>query len=86
MPEPHHIEIFSAACPACHGLIELVRRLAAPGSRIEVLDMHDAEVAARARELGIRSVPSLVIDGTVPRCYVGQGADAASLRRLLSLP
>ena len=57
------IEVFAAGCPLCQDVIDLVNRVAAPGSKVHVLDMHDKTVAARAKALGIKSVPSVVIDG-----------------------
>ena len=45
-----------------------------------MLDMHDAAVAKRARGLGIRSVPSVVIDGELAGCCAGRGPDEATLR------
>ncbi len=45
-----------------------------------ILDMHDPDVARRAAELGIRSVPAVVVDGKLAQCCAGGGVDEASLR------
>jgi hypothetical protein len=45
-----------------------------------VLDMHDPQVAGRAKGLGIRSVPAVVIDGKLADCGTGRGPDEATLR------
>jgi len=74
------IEVFSAGCPACEETVQLVNRVACPSCEVSVLDMHDAAVAKRARELGIRSVPSVVIDGELAGCCAGRGPDEATLR------
>jgi hypothetical protein len=79
MATRHTIEVFAAGCPACDDVIELVNRVAAPGSTIRVLDMHDATVAARAKSLGIKSVPSVVIDGKLASCCASRGVDEESL-------
>jgi hypothetical protein len=42
--------------------------------------MHDAEVARRAKDLGIRSVPAVVIDGKLADCCTGRGVDETTLR------
>jgi glutaredoxin 3 len=56
------IEVFSAGCTACNETIDMVKRLA--GSHEVVLhDMNKAEVAAKAKSHGVRSVPAVVIDG-----------------------
>ncbi len=74
------IEVFSAGCPACEETIELVNRAACPSCEVSVLDMNDPQVAARAKELGIRSVPAVVIDGKLADCCAGRGPDEAALR------
>ena len=74
------IEIFSAGCSACHETIELVNRIACPSCEVTVLDMHNQEVARRAKSLGIRSVPAVVINGTLADCCAGRGVDEATLR------
>lgn len=74
------VEIFSAGCPACREAEELVRRLSCPSCDVQVLDMKDEAVARRARELGIRSVPAVAVDGKVADCCAGRGPDEATLR------
>ncbi|HBQ10300.1 hypothetical protein FRC98_12930 [Lujinxingia vulgaris] len=74
-----HIEIFSAGCPACVDTIDLVNDTICGSCSVEVLDMSDTEVAARARNLGIRSVPAVVVDGKLLDCCAG-GVDKASLQ------
>lgn len=74
------IEVFSAGCPACQGTIDLVNSVACPSCEVTVLDMTDVNVAARARSLGIRSVPAVVIDGKLADCCMGQGPDETTLR------
>ncbi|HVH88901.1 MAG TPA: thioredoxin family protein [Terriglobales bacterium] len=74
------IEIFSAGCPACSETVELVQRIACPSCEVTLLDMNDSAVANRAKSLGIRSVPAVVVDGTLASCCAGRGPDEASLR------
>jgi len=84
MAQQHTIEVFAAGCPACEDVIALVNRVAAPGSQVNVLDMHDASTAARAKALGIKSVPSVVIDGKLASCCAARGVDEATLRTELA--
>ena len=74
------VEVFSAGCPACDDVIDLVNRVACPSCEITVLDMHDSKVAARAKALGIRSVPAVAIDGVLADCCAGRCPDEAVLR------
>ena len=74
------IEIFSAGCPACEDTIELVNRVACPSCDVTVLDMKDPEIARRAKSIGIRSVPAVVINGKIADCCAGRGPDEQTLR------
>ena len=74
------IEVFSAGCPACEETIALVNRIACPSCEVEVLDMRQPAVAAKAQTYGIRSVPAVVIDGKLADCCAGPGPEEASLR------
>jgi glutaredoxin 3 len=74
------VEIFSAGCPACDEAVALVRSIACPSCDVEVLDMRRPAVAQRAKQLGIRSVPSVVVDGRLADCCAGRGPDESSLR------
>ena len=57
-----------------------MKREACPSCEIIVHDMKDVEVAKRAKLLGIRSVPSVVIDGKLADCCAGRGVDLQVLR------
>lgn len=74
------IEIFSAGCPTCTDTIEMVQRISCSGCEIRVLDMHEGQVAERARQLGVRSVPAVAVDGRLADCCAGRGPDEATLR------
>ena len=74
------IEIFSAGCAVCADVVQQVRAAACPSCDIQVLDMATPAVATRARELGIRSLPAVAIDGRVADCCASRGVDVDALR------
>ena len=74
------IEVFSAGCPACDDAITMVKDVACPSCDVSVLDMNDPNVASRAKGLGVKSVPAVVIDGKLADCCSGRGPDEATLR------
>ena len=74
------VEIFSAGCGVCTDAIEIVKRAACPSCEVIVHDMNDIEVARRAKSLGIRSVPSVIIDGQAAECCSSRGIDEQLLR------
>jgi hypothetical protein len=59
------IEIFSAGCSSCE---------------VVVLDMKDTGIAQRAKDLGVRSVPAVAVDGKLADCCTGRGPDEAVLQ------
>lgn len=73
------VEIFSAGCACCHETVQMVRRIACPSCEVTVLDMKDAAVAARARALGIQSVPAVAINGALADCCAGRGPTEQAL-------
>ena len=80
MAATRKIEVFSAGCAVCEDTIALINKIVCPSCEVEILDMHKADVAERARQYGIRSVPSVVIDGKLADCCAGRGPDEATLR------
>ena len=81
--ERRKIEIFTAGCSTCHETVDLVRRIAGANHDIEIHDMHQAHVAARAKQHGIRSLPSVVVDGQLAGCCAGRGPEEATLRQAI---
>ena len=80
MPKKRHIEVFSAGCSCCVETIELIRKAACPSCEVIVLDMRKPGVAGRARRLGIRSVPAVVMDGKLADCCSSRGPEIETLQ------
>lgn len=79
MKTERNVEVFSAGCPVCDDTLALIRKMACGSCKVTVLDTRDARVAARARDLGVRSVPAVVIDGRLADCCAGRGPDEQTL-------
>lgn len=80
MPDTRSVEVFSAGCPVCDDVIQMVRNLACDSCDVTVLDLHDEEGAQRAADLGIRSVPAVAVEGELASCCAGRGVDEEALR------
>ncbi len=80
MVDKRRIEIFSPGCPACEETIQMVNAVACPACDVRVLDMQQADAAAKAKEYGVKTVPAVVIDGKLSNCCTGRGVDEATLR------
>lgn len=74
------IEIFSASCPICQDTIKQVNEAACPSCNIEILDMSTAQAQTRAKELGVKGVPAVAIDGKLADCCNNRGIDIDVLR------
>jgi glutaredoxin len=74
------VEVLSAGCPVCNDAVEMVQRISCQDCEINVLDVKNPVVAERAKSLGIRSVPAIVIDGKLADCCAGRGPDEATLK------
>ena len=74
------VEIFSAGCSVCYETVELVKRISCPSCEVAVLSMNDQKVAQRAKSLGIKSVPAVVVDGKLASCCAGRGPNESELR------
>lgn len=80
MSAKRKIEIFSAGCPLCKAFVADIKNNACPSCDVTVLDTNVPAVAGRARGLGIKSVPAVVIDETLADCCAGRGPDIETLK------
>ena len=67
------VEVFSAGCPACEPTVQLIKSIACPSCDVQVLDMNKPDVATKAKQYGVKTVPAVVIDGQLASCCAGAG-------------
>lgn len=80
MAELRKVEVFSAGCGVCEETVSLVKRIACDSCDVVVLDMQDDQVAERAKGLGIRVIPAVVVDGELAACCENAGPTESALR------
>ena len=80
MANKRKVEIFSAGCGVCEETVSLVRRIACDSCDVSVLDMRNHRVAERAKQLGIRAVPAVVVEGELAACCEEAGPSENALR------
>jgi glutaredoxin 3 len=74
------VEVFSSGTCCSEKLVTAIRAAACPFCEVRVLDVTAAEVAERAKKLGVQSVPAVAINGELV-CSAGEcGPDLAKLR------
>ena len=79
MAAKRQVEVFSAGCPACSDAIQMIEQIACDSCEVSVRDMNDPAVADRAKQLGVRQVPAVVVDGQLAECCAS-GLNETSLR------
>jgi len=66
------VEVFTAGCPVCEPVVELVRKTACPSCDVIVYDLNKGcvtnECRERAKQYGIARVPAVVVDGKLLDC------------------
>lgn len=80
MADRRKVEVFSAGCGVCEETVSLVKRIACDSCEVSVLDMREDQIAARAKRLGIRVVPAIVVDGELAACCENAGPTESALR------
>lgn len=76
------VEIFSAGCPVCKDTIKQIQSISCPSCEVTELDMNNPEVAKRAEALGVKTVPSVAVDGRLASCCSNKGVDLETLKAL----
>ena len=72
--EKRRIEIFTAGCPVCDPGVQLVREAAGVDHEVIVRDLHeDRGAAEQADAYGIRTLPAVVVDGSLLGCCRNTG-------------
>lgn len=74
------IEVFSAGCPTCQTIVQKIKDAACASCDVQVHDMNAPNIQKRALDLGIQSVPAVVIDGKLANCCAARGVDLDVLR------
>ena len=80
MTQKRKIEVFSAGCGLCEETIELVNQMACSNCEVSILDMKEDEVIARAKDLGVRTLPAVAVDGVLASCCAGRSVTEDALR------
>lgn len=61
------VEVFVAGCPLCDETVKLVNELSCPNCDVIVYNLKE-EGIDKAREYGINSVPTVVVNGKILDC------------------
>ena len=89
MPK-RQVEVFTAGCPVCDPVVQLVKEMACPDCEVIVHDLRRPRESAftdrpgptageRAARYGVTTVPVVVVDGTVASCCQNRGPNREDL-------
>jgi glutaredoxin len=79
MPGKRKVEVFTAGCPLCDETVKLVKELACPSCDVTVYNLREKGVE-KAREYGVNSVPTVVVDGKIAECCARRKPNREDLR------
>lgn len=79
MSQKRNVEVFTAGCICCDEAVALVNKITCPSCEVTIQDMKQERSVKRAKELGIKQVPTVAINGRIADCCVG-GINEQSLR------
>jgi len=76
------VEVFTAGCPVCEPVVELVRETACPSCEVIVYDLNKGcdtnECREKANEYGIQKIPAVAVNGKLLECCkIGTVTDEA---------
>jgi DNA-binding transcriptional MerR regulator len=74
------VEVFTAGCPLCEPVVEMVQRIACDQCDVTIHSLNEADGARRAREAGVERVPMVLVDGAPAECCRTGPVTEAGLR------
>ena len=74
------VEVFTAGCPVCEPAVQLVQGMACPDCEVTIHDLRQPEgTAADKAAYGIKTIPSVVVDGQLASCCQTTGPSREEL-------
>ncbi len=78
------VEVFTAGCPVCEDVVNLVNAMACPSCEVRIYDLRQGcatnECREKATRYGITAVPAVAVNGVLLDCCRRGPIDAAVLR------
>lgn len=68
MEKKRNIEVFTAGCPVCQGVVDMVKELSCENCDVKFYNLNENEGVAEAKAYGLTAVPAVAIDGNLLEC------------------
>ena len=63
MSEKRRVEVFTAGCPVCQGVVDMVNEMACPHCEITIYNLNNNEGVGVAKAYGVTAVQSIAVNG-----------------------
>lgn len=68
MTQKRKVEVFTAGCPVCQGVVDMVNGLTCPHCDVTFYNLNKNEGVDQAKAYGVTSVPAVAVDGALLDC------------------
>ncbi len=68
MSAKRKVEVFTAGCVLCQGVVEMINELACPHCDVAIYNLNKNEGVDEAKAYGVTAMPSVVVNGQLLDC------------------
>lgn len=68
MAAKRKVDVFTAGCVVCQGVVEMVNELACPHCDVAIFNLNKNEGVEEAKAYGVTALPSVVVNGQLLEC------------------
>jgi MerR family mercuric resistance operon transcriptional regulator len=62
------VEVFTAGCPICTDLVDLIKATACPDCQVTIYNLNQGQGVEEAKRYGVTAVPAVVVEGKLLDC------------------
>jgi hypothetical protein len=78
------VEVFTAGCPVCQPVVDLVNKTACPSCEVIIYDLREGcatnECRDKAKAYGVTRLPSVAVNGKLLDCCISETLSEETLR------
>ena len=68
MTQKREVEVFTAGCPICQGVVDMVDELSCPACDVAIYKLNHKEGVEEANAYGVTALPAVVVNGQLLEC------------------
>lgn len=78
------IELFTAGCPVCEPVVEMVKSMACSSCEVTIYDLTNKSetelIQGKVKSYGIKALPAIAVDGKLLSCCQNKGISVDELK------